>query len=199
MKGKGLIFFFGVLATTAVIIYTMVNSGSKLDYYQQMKKERSDYKNYLAADTSLIPDGDTTGISFFPIDRKYLVSAKVVPLEKTDIIHIRTSGEEHQKFIKHAKLKFEIDKKELELTLLRSTEQGHFFLPFSDATSGKETYGAGRYLPVHFVDGEDLVLDFNLAFNPKCAYNHHYICPVPPQENHLDFPIKAGEKTYSKN
>jgi uncharacterized protein (DUF1684 family) len=68
-------------------------------------------------------------------------------------------------------------------------------VPFRDATTGKETYGAGRYLDVLRIKGEDYVLDFNTAYNPLCAYSPRYNCPYPPAQNRLKIPVEAGEKT----
>ena len=69
------------------------------------------------------------------------------------------------------------------------------FIPFRDTTSGSETYGAGRYLDLEPEDDGTYVLDFNIAYNPWCAYAPQYSCPLPPRENWLTFPIEAGEKT----
>ena len=75
--------------------------------------------------------------------------------------------------------------------------RGTLFLAFADATSGDETYGAGRYLDVKKVPGATTVtLDFNKAYNPYCAYSDNFSCPFPPKENILSIPIKAGEKVY---
>jgi uncharacterized protein (DUF1684 family) len=71
-----------------------------------------------------------------------------------------------------------------------------FFIAFRDETYGKETYGAARYLEVPFVPDGPIVLDFNLAYNPSCAYNDGFACPLPPRENRLAAAIRAGEKTY---
>ena len=68
------------------------------------------------------------------------------------------------------------------------------FIPFRDATSGKETYGAGRYIDM--AESEQYVIDFNTAYNPFCVYNENYSCPIPPKENWLAVEIKAGEKNF---
>jgi len=86
------------------------------------------------------------------------------------------------------------------LTLYRDQDHGDLFLPFQDATSGRDTYGAGRYLEVPVLeeteDGDPLLvlLDFNYAHHPFCAYNPHYSCPLPPAENRLSVRIEAGER-----
>jgi uncharacterized protein (DUF1684 family) len=70
----------------------------------------------------------------------------------------------------------------------------YLFIPFRDLTSGKESYGGGRYIDTEIPAGETLILDFNRAYNPYCAYSHRYSCPIPPEENTLKVEIRAGEK-----
>ena len=84
------------------------------------------------------------------------------------------------------------------LAVYRSPHHDELFLPFRDATSGRETYGAGRYLEPAKLAGGRLLVDFNLAYNPYCAYSEEYSCPLPPFENHLKVAIRAGEKAYNK-
>jgi uncharacterized protein (DUF1684 family) len=88
-----------------------------------------------------------------------------------------------------------VDGQEAALTIYRDDE-GEYFLPFADALAGHETYGAGRYLePLDLEDGKVRV-DFNYAYNPYCAYNEGWSCPLTPRENRLKVPIRAGEKVY---
>ncbi len=108
-----------------------------------------------------------------------------------------TSTGERQKFIPEGKIHVEIEGERVSLTLYRESGRGRYFLPFQDATSGKETYGGGRYLdPQESPDGI-LTVDFNYAYNPYCAYNADWTCPIPPSENRLDVPVRAGEKAFS--
>jgi uncharacterized protein (DUF1684 family) len=74
----------------------------------------------------------------------------------------------------------------------------HLFIPFNDETNGKETYGGGRFLDITETGENTLIIDFNNAYNPYCAYNHKYSCPIPPEENNLKIRIKAGEKKWHK-
>lgn len=74
----------------------------------------------------------------------------------------------------------------------------HLFIPFNDETNGNETYGGGRFLDLTETGADTLILDFNLAYNPYCAYNHKYSCPIPPEENNLKIEVKAGEKKWHK-
>jgi uncharacterized protein (DUF1684 family) len=142
------------------------------------------------------------GIAYFDYDPAYRVLAEVVEAspERYDIA---TSGEQvgSYAFTRFATARFRLGDQPLELEMYWLEEYGGgLFLPFRDATSGRETYGAGRYL-LDTVKGADLgsegdrvVLDFNFAFNPSCAYDPRWVCPLAPPPNRLSAPIRAGER-----
>ena len=101
---------------------------------------------------------------------------------------------------RYAKIDFELDGEKQELTAFKYGLEGDaaqgLFIPFKDATTGRETYGAGRYLQIDDPENELFILDFNYAFNPLCNYAPAYNCTLPPYENHLEVAIKAGELAY---
>jgi uncharacterized protein (DUF1684 family) len=107
---------------------------------------------------------------------------------------MQTSTGQVQTYTRYGKFKFHVDGQEAELTLYAG-EHG-FFLPFVDALAGKETYPAGRYLEPELLPGDRFLVDFNLAYNPYCAYNEMWSCPLTPPENRLKVPIRAGEKIF---
>jgi hypothetical protein len=74
--------------------------------------------------------------------------------------------------------------------------EDYLFVPFTDNTSADESYGGGRYLDLRVPLSKSIEVDFNRAYNPYCAYNHKYSCPIPPAENHIPLKMKAGEKKY---
>ena len=91
----------------------------------------------------------------------------------------------------------QIEGEPVSLILFREAGRGRYFLPFKDATSGQETYKIGRYIdPQESPDGL-VTVDFNFAYNPYCAYNEDWTCPIPPEENSLDVPVRAGEKVFA--
>ena len=96
-----------------------------------------------------------------------------------------------------AKVRFEVDGREVELTIFRDAGSGGLFLPFVDARAGRETYGAGRYLDLHALEDGRLLVDFNYAYNPYCAYNERWTCPIPPASNRLEVAIAAGERVFA--
>jgi uncharacterized protein (DUF1684 family) len=137
---------------------------------------------------------------YFPPDRTYAVDARLVRFEEPEEVEMLTSRDLIKTFYRYARIQFRLGGNERELTAFKSTLTGEdstgLFVPFRDATSGHETYGAGRFLEIAEPDGDEFVLDFNRCFNPLCNYSPAYNCTVPPRENHLDIAIRAGEKAY---
>jgi len=137
---------------------------------------------------------------YFPPDRSYAVDAKLVVHPDPEKIEMPTTRNLIKTFYKYAVIEFELDGDKQQLTALKSELTGEgskgLFIAFRDATTGRETYGAGRYLEIEEPKTEEFVLDFNRAFNPLCNYSPAYNCTLPPRENHLKVAIHAGERTY---
>jgi len=137
---------------------------------------------------------------YFPPDRNYAVDAKLVVHPDPEKIEMPTTRNLVKAFYRYATIEFEIDGEKQQLTALKSELTGEgskgLFIAFRDATTGRETYGAGRYLEIEEPETREFVLDFNRAFNPLCNYSDAYNCTLPPRENHLEVAIRAGEKTY---
>ncbi|MBD3637961.1 MAG: DUF1684 domain-containing protein [Crocinitomicaceae bacterium] len=132
---------------------------------------------------------------FYPVDLKYRVSARVVLIENADTIVMPTSAGTAKNFIRFAELHFEIRDTSCVLIAYQRAKEGHdnyLFIPFTDATSGNESYGGGRYIDLDMPVGDEVILDFNKAYNPYCAYTTGWFCPIPPRENSLNIAIKAG-------
>ncbi|MBI4497350.1 MAG: DUF1684 domain-containing protein [Chloroflexi bacterium] len=108
-------------------------------------------------------------------------------------IEMDTSSGDHQTYTRAGKVTFQVDGQECVLYLYRRDHSSDLFLPFRDATSGKETYGGGRYLDISIEPDGQVQIDFNYAYNPMCAYDDGWSCPIPPVENWLSVPIRAGE------
>ena len=142
-------------------------------------------------------------LDFFPINDKYIVNAKFVRTKNEAVSNFKTTTVRIAKFLKYGELYFTIDGKELKLNVYQSMRSGKkaanaddLFLPFSDLSSGKESYLGGRYIDLKITKGTTWIIDFNKAYNPYCAYNHDYSCPAVPQENDLDVAILAGVKKF---
>jgi uncharacterized protein (DUF1684 family) len=141
-------------------------------------------------------------LPFFEYDERYRVEARLTPVAGEDI-EIATGGEDGVlRYRPLARMGTPFG----ELTLFWLLGYGGgLFLPFRDPTAGAETYGGGRYLTDTIkgtfgrgvtVDGDAVALDFNYAYNPSCAYNSRYACPLAPRENWLAAPIRAGERVF---
>lgn len=139
------------------------------------------------------------GLDYFPENEAFVVRGRLDTqgVDRDEPIVMRTTTGGEQEYRRAGVIRFEIEGQPAQVTLYASPDMHELFLPFRDATSGKETYGAGRYLEVEPPGGGDeVVVDFNYAYNPYCAYNPDWSCPIPPGENWLAVPIRAGERTY---
>jgi len=138
---------------------------------------------------------DFKGLKYFPEDPEYHVLAKLEK-ENGGLIDIKTSAGDTEAYKRYGKIKFELDGKEQSLHVYKSTDSDHLFLAFRDKTNQSETYHDGRYVEAEEEDGK-IDLDLNYAYNPYCAYNDNFRCPITPEENTLDIEIKVGEKKFN--
>ena len=136
------------------------------------------------------------GLTYFPVDPEFRFVVSIETFSRQEVVEMQTSTGDLAKYERHGLVHFSVGGQDQQLTVYRSLEAGDWFLPFRDATSGKDSYGAGRYMELSPVHGEagEWVLDFNYAYNPFCAYNERWVCPLPPAENTLSVEIRAGEK-----
>ncbi|MGH9339506.1 MAG: DUF1684 domain-containing protein [Acidobacteriota bacterium] len=136
-----------------------------------------------------------TGLEYFPVDLKWRVQADFVPYDppkKVPIANVLGLATEMES---PGALTFELDGREYRLDPVK--EQGdELFIMFADETTGKETYGAGRYLYVPYPNEGKVLMDFNKAYNPPCVFSEYATCPLPPVQNRLELRVEAGEKTY---
>ncbi|MFV0238013.1 MAG: DUF1684 domain-containing protein [Flavobacteriales bacterium] len=138
------------------------------------------------------------GITFFPVDKKYQIEADFTRIKEGEVLEFQTSSGEIKKYMRFGIIAFEFDEKMNKLTVFQKISEDSediedLFLPFSDETNGISSYGGGRYINLSLRDiDRKMLLDFNKAYNPYCAYEDGYSCPVPPIENRLDISIEAG-------
>ena len=142
-----------------------------------------------------------TGARYFPIDPRYRVIATLVTEARPGIFRVQTTTGDYKEYTRVGRLEFELDGQHLSLVAFMppADEPLHgnrLFVPFRDRTSGKDTYGAGRYLDLNKRPGDTYVVDFNRAYNPYCAYSPYYSCPLPPGENNLGVEVRAGEMAF---
>jgi hypothetical protein len=136
------------------------------------------------------------GLQYFPENEALRLEVVVEPLQDQQPMEMQTSTGGVQSYTRHGTFRFQVEGEEAQLTIFRS-ENG-YFLPFVDSLAGEETYPAGRYLEPEALPGNRFYVDFNLAYNPFCAYNEMWSCPITPPENRLKVPVRAGEKLFSE-
>lgn len=137
---------------------------------------------------------DFHGLSYFPENDALRLEVKVNEFDIKEKFDMQTSTGSVQPYEKFGRFEFMVDGQQVELTIYRG--QHGFFLPFVDSLAGDETYPAGRYLEPEPLPGSRFFVDFNVAYNPYCAYNEIWSCPITPAENRLKVAIRAGEKLF---
>lgn len=172
-------------------------------YKEAIKKNRglkdAFFKENHQSPIPLEERGDFKSLDYFDPDINYIFELDLEEFGEKAGLKIEDTGGNMRDFIRWGKFTFKIDNTICHLFAYKSEEgEDRLFIPFKDSTSGKDTYGAGRYLDLYedYKIGGKWVLDFNLAGNPWCAYSANYVCPLIPFENVLKVPIYAGEKSY---
>lgn len=199
---KKLIYFL-VPVVIIIIIYSVTGGGKDEAYIEQVQKVRNDRIKYLkTADESPFQQYDITfhSLDFYPIDKQYKVRAKLERIQSIQRMTIQNSDGTSSTYNKFAYATFSLLGQRHRLLILKPSGFGvpnTYFTAFADDTSGETTYGGGRYLDLEIGKSDNIEIDFNLAYNPYCAYAAAYSCPLPPGENLLTIPIEAGEKDYN--
>ncbi|WP_336136133.1 DUF1684 domain-containing protein [Natronomonas amylolytica] len=175
------------------------------DWMAEIQADREAKDEYFGTNPhSPIPAAERDGfegLSYYPIDESYRFELPLHEYDDRESVTVGTSTDGERDYLRWGQFRFEVNGEEVTLEAYKSDpDDERLWVPFRDATSGEETYGAGRYLDLepesHRTDDGTWVLDFNEAYNPTCAYSDEYECPLPPTENWLDVRIEAGEKAY---
>ena len=161
--------------------------------YAALRAEKHEF--FAHDDMSPFEDGEFEGLKWFDPNPDLVFTVMPEEADGSEVTMATSSGSE-QAYRTALTARLELAGEEVTLTLFSVPGYDHWFLPFRDRTSGKETYGAGRYLDVPPNDDGTITIDFNLAYNPSCAYDDGWTCPLPPAGNWLQVPIEAGEKSY---
>ncbi|TAE11374.1 MAG: DUF1684 domain-containing protein [Bacteroidetes bacterium] len=185
----------------AIVAYTFLSQG-KEDYTKAIAQKRFEKERFfLNAPNSPFKDKQQVQrLAYFAPDERYKVQASIEVLENPETVEIPMSGGKPEMYLRYAYLHFSLAGKAYKLTAYRKTQQSPMlWVGFRDETSGKESYGGGRYLDLAYRNGQKTIaLDFNLAYNPFCAYSEGFACPIPPRENTLPTRIEAGEKNLKE-
>ncbi|MBD2752234.1 DUF1684 domain-containing protein [Spirosoma validum] len=182
---------------------------AQMPFAEQLAQHREKYKKDLLKSVGgpIQAEEDLAYVKFYAPDSTYRITATVELTPKAEPFEMPTYNGKTRTHVSYAILSFVLKGKKQRLTLYRNLNvirmpeyRDYLFLPFKDATSAKETYGGGRYMDLRTGDVKDghVALDFNKAYNPYCAYQEGYPCPIPPKNNILSIAVEAGEKAYGK-
>lgn len=166
---------------------------------QQRKGKDEFFKTHPQSPIPMDKRNVFTGLAYYPSNPSMIYELELKEHEKKEVISIGDNMGNQQRYLRWGSFQFEINGENVQLQAYkREPNEENLWLPFKDQTNGEESYGAGRYIDLDErskVKGKWIV-DFNLAYNPFCAYSPHYVCPFIPPENWLKTEIKAGEKNY---
>jgi uncharacterized protein (DUF1684 family) len=175
-------------------------------YEQHIAEHRAAYKQAFVDDSHApLDEAGVEKLSFFPPDSAYRVEAKFERTTDAEPFDMATYSGTTKPYVQYGTLTFELHDTTLQMAIYQNLRlirmpqyREQLFIPFKDRTNGEESYGGGRYMDVSKKDIEqgELLLDFNKAYNPYCAYSDGYNCPIPPVANHLPVAIEAGERSY---
>ncbi len=164
---------------------------------EKFRKEKDDFFRY-SPQSPLTPAQrkEFKGLAYFAENPALDLELPLELYPDPEVVTMQTSTGEIQEYSKIGQVRFQVDGEEAALQIYEAAGDGYLFLPFVDATAPGETYGAGRYLEPEVTGPNRVRLNFNLAYNPYCAYNENWSCPIPPRENRLKVRIEAGEMNF---
>ncbi len=170
------------------------------------KEMNADFKD---ATKSPLKDKDRktfTGLDFYKFDSTYVVKAKLTRTPESKPFKMKTTTERRPDYVQYGVVTFTLKGKAYQLSIYQNLGlldkegyEDYLFLPFLDDTNGDGSYGGGRYTEARMPEGDTILIDFNTAYNPYCAYNGKYSCPIVPRENYVATTIEAGVKAFKKH
>jgi uncharacterized protein (DUF1684 family) len=180
--------------------YSQTYADEIFNFQHDMNKEFAD-----SAKSPLTPSDRLKfrKLEFYTVDSTFRISAAFIRTPYELPFAMKTTTTRAPMYVKYAEAHFSVKGIDCKLNIYQNIDlikktnyEDYLFLPFTDLTNGDESYGGGRYIDLKICDSDTIIIDFNKAYNPYCAYNPKYSCPVPPAENALNIEIKAGVKKY---
>lgn len=181
------------------------DSAHKIDNYEKYieafrSKEKASFRNEKTTLLSKEFFPRFTGLNYFSINKDYRVTGTLTKLTEQNKTDLEMTDGGYYGFVHYGNVKFNVNNEDVVLQVYefpsRKPPATAIFLPFKDATTGKETYGGGRFMIVNIPKGKDIVVDFNHAINPICVYDPDHACPVPPRSNRIKSKVTAGAMMY---
>lgn len=189
-----------------LFLVTIAFSQNKFDKSSVEDFQKTMNTEFADAEKSPLTEEDRKyfkSLEYFPINEKFAVVATFVKSKGEKSFEMKTTTDRTPMYIKYGELHFKLDGKNFKLDVFQNLDlmkrkgfEDYLFLPFSDLTSGNESYIGGRYIDMKVPKGKTVLVDFNKAYNPYCAYNPKYSCPIVPLQNDLMIEIKAGVKKF---
>lgn len=201
---------FSILFLGLLLMIAPLRAQSNPAYVQKIKHFQENLNSvYSNPKKSPLKQEDLAAfktLDFFKIDEHFKVTATLEKTPNDPIFEMQTTTDRKPLYKRYGIATFEFNGKKHQLNIYQNQQlmmdfeyRNHLFLLFTDTTNGQETYKAGRYIDLEIPSSTNTIeIDFNKAYNPYCAYNSKYSCPVVPKENHLNLAIKAGVKAFNK-
>ncbi|MCL5128762.1 MULTISPECIES: DUF1684 domain-containing protein [unclassified Algibacter] len=198
------------LILTAVILISVFSCGqNKRPIQGETEFQKTINAEYKDVSTSPLKDKDRKefeSLEFFKFDSTFVVEARLKRVKNAEWFNMKTTTDRVSKERVFGVLSFELKGQEFNLNVYQGQElmqeegfEDYLFLPFLDETNGLESYGGGRYIDLKIPDSDRLIIDFNKAYNPYCAYNDKYSCPITPRINYLKTRVNAGVKAFGEH
>jgi len=202
--------FFAIILSS--LLFFSCNSGKRPTLIGETVYQQELNATYKDGSKSPLKKNDLKdfkGLDFFKVDSSFIVKAEFTRTLNSPIFEMPTTTDRKPMYREYGLLRFTLKGKDCELTIYQSQDdleddeyKDYLFVPFTDLTSAYESYGGGRYMDVMITDikaDNTVTLNFNNTYNPYCAYNDKYSCPLTPRKNHLDLKVKAGVKAFKKH
>lgn len=176
------------------------------DFKAAKKFQQKLNSEFASREESPLTDEDLAvfkSLDFFPVDSSYMVSAKLTFHKNSKPFQMKTTTDRLPVYKLYATASFQLKGKNYTLEIYQNEKlmltpdyEDYLFLPFTDLTNGESSYGGGRYIDLKIPESDSITIDFNQSYNPYCAYNSKYSCPIPPKVNYLDTAVKAGVMSF---
>lgn len=200
--------------TTCIVIFlatvfSLYAQQKPQSYREQLLNDRKQKDTEMRqSEHSPIPEAEKAGfkkLNYYKPRETFRKEASFERFNQATHFLMKTTTDRLPEYALYGAVHFKHKNREYTLNVYQNIElvkkpgfEKHLFIPFNDLTNGRQTYGGGRFLDVYETGADTLIIDFNQAYNPYCAYNHKYSCPIPPEANNLAIKIKAGEKKWHK-
>lgn len=198
-----------ILISLFLMLNVMNCAQNKEPIYGDTDWQREMNAEFKDASKSPLKDKDRKdfkSLDFFKFDSIYIVKTRLIRTPDEQPFKMKTTTDRLPNYVKYGIVEFELKGKTHQLSIYQNIDllskpgyEDYLFLPFLDNTNADTSYGGGRYVEGRIPEGNSLVIDFNTAYNPYCAYNEKYSCPIVPRENYVDENIEAGVKVFAKH